>query len=373
MISAYVGKPGHGKSYGVIENVILPALRSGRKVWSNIPVTDVLLSEFEDLYHCYDISDLEVDSKGVGRGERWFQDVLPPGVVFVLDEAWRIFPSGLRQSAMCKGHQEFLSMHRHYVADGFSTEVVMIVQDLSMMSATVRGLVDMTYRAVRLDHVGSNRRFRIDIYQGSVTGERPPESKRVRQILDGKFNESIYKYYKTSTLTDQIGTDIRTDSRSNGLLSLKKYAYIAAFLIFVVIYGLANFSFTQNKDQKNNNNNEVSAYEPDISNDIRSDNDKLQAYKSMPVEKTNIYADYRFYIVYNNMPDIVIRGESSDSYFDLSIEQISKIGFSAVVISQCLVIVTFQAVDFPVSCQRDTSQDWADTFISGPDSGVPAS
>ena len=37
MITAYVGLPGSGKSYGVCEQVILPALAKGRPVFTNIP------------------------------------------------------------------------------------------------------------------------------------------------------------------------------------------------------------------------------------------------------------------------------------------------------------------------------------------------
>ena len=35
-ISAYVGLPGHGKSYEVVKSVIIPAIASGRRVVSNI-------------------------------------------------------------------------------------------------------------------------------------------------------------------------------------------------------------------------------------------------------------------------------------------------------------------------------------------------
>ncbi|WP_373605961.1 zonular occludens toxin domain-containing protein [Pseudomonas aeruginosa] len=36
-IDAYVGKPGHGKSYGVVEHVIIPSLKQDRHVVTNIP------------------------------------------------------------------------------------------------------------------------------------------------------------------------------------------------------------------------------------------------------------------------------------------------------------------------------------------------
>ena len=35
---AYVGRPGSGKSYAVVENQIMPALKAGIKVVTNIPL-----------------------------------------------------------------------------------------------------------------------------------------------------------------------------------------------------------------------------------------------------------------------------------------------------------------------------------------------
>ncbi|MCT7417836.1 zonular occludens toxin domain-containing protein [Pseudomonas aeruginosa] len=78
-IDAYVGKPGHGKSYGVVEHVIIPSLKQDRHVVTNIPLeVDMLLMDFGGT-----IEQLPED---------WFEredlaDFAPPGSVLVLDEA----------------------------------------------------------------------------------------------------------------------------------------------------------------------------------------------------------------------------------------------------------------------------------------------
>ena len=36
-IVGYSGLPGSGKSYGVVENVVIPALEAGRHIITNIP------------------------------------------------------------------------------------------------------------------------------------------------------------------------------------------------------------------------------------------------------------------------------------------------------------------------------------------------
>jgi len=58
-ILAYTGLPGHGKSYGVVENVILPALRMKRVVYTNIPLNDELcINDFGMSVVPFDIQDI---------------------------------------------------------------------------------------------------------------------------------------------------------------------------------------------------------------------------------------------------------------------------------------------------------------------------
>ncbi|MCT7418665.1 zonular occludens toxin domain-containing protein [Pseudomonas aeruginosa] len=86
-IDAYVGKPGHGKSYGVVEHVIIPSLKQDRHVVTNIPLeVDMLLMDFggtieqlpEDWFEREDLADFappgsvlsSTNSGGAGRRAR---------------------------------------------------------------------------------------------------------------------------------------------------------------------------------------------------------------------------------------------------------------------------------------------------------------
>ena len=93
--------------------------------------------------------------------------------------------------------------------------VVLVTQDLSQISAWARDLVDKTYRTTKLDAVGANKRFRIDIYQGCVTGQKPPQSQRLRQLFD-KYEVRFYDYYKSATHseTGEVGDESRADKRA---------------------------------------------------------------------------------------------------------------------------------------------------------------
>lgn len=207
-IDAYTGLPRSGKSYSVVKNVILPSLREGRSVYTNIPLTPLAVEEFGQL-----VNQLPAD---------WFSrpDLfasIPPGAVVVLDELWRRWPSGMKTSAVLFQDKEFLAEHGHNVdSAGNTTRVVLVTQDLSQIASFARDLVAMTYRAEKLDAVGADGRFRVDVYKGSVSGQKPPKSQMVRQLFD-KYEETVWRYYKSSTKsqTGDVGNESRADKRGN--------------------------------------------------------------------------------------------------------------------------------------------------------------
>lgn len=207
-IDAYTGRPRSGKSYSVVKNVILPSLRERRHVYTNIPLTQIAHDEYPGQIH-----QLEKD---------WYKDarlveIFPVGSVVVLDELWRRWPQGLRANNAIFADKEFLAEHGHGVDEyGNTTRVVLVTQDLSQIASWVRDLVDKTYRTTKLDAVGADNRFKVEIYEGCVTGQKPPKSQMITQILDNKYEEKYYRYYKSATKseTGEVGNEKRADKRA---------------------------------------------------------------------------------------------------------------------------------------------------------------
>lgn len=226
-ITAYVGLPGHGKSYGVVANVIIPALRQKRLVYTNIPMHDEhCMNELGMAPVPFSIDDLL-------KNPNWFTTVFSAGAVLVLDECWRLWPSGVKASNVRDGDKAFLAEHRHTVGEnGFSTEIYLVTQDLSQLAMFVRALIESTIRMVKLTNLGLDKRFRVDMYSGAVTGSKPPVSKREREIHGGKFKKEIYDFYKSHTKSETgfAGDETKTDKRFNILKGLS----IKIGLIFVV-------------------------------------------------------------------------------------------------------------------------------------------
>ena len=232
--TAYAGLPGSGKSYGVVENVILPALKDGRRVWTNIPLNmELIENEFPSKVVLFDTSDLRDDPA-------WFQETFEQGATIVIDEAWRLWPAGLKANQMAEAHKSFLAEHRHMVgADGYSTEIVLVTQDLSQIAAYPRSLVETTYRAVKLNMIGQSKKFRIDVFQGAATGNNPPKKDRLRQLYSS-YKPDIYKYYQSQTMSENEGhgSEDNTDKRVNILTSpwLRIGAPIGLVLALVFIF-----------------------------------------------------------------------------------------------------------------------------------------
>jgi zona occludens toxin len=239
-ISAYTGLPGHGKSYGVVENVIIPALKSKKPVFTNIPMnTEECLNRFKIAPTFFDINDII-------KNENWWFEVFESGSIIIIDEVWRLWPSGLNASKARYSDKSFLAEHRHMVGkNGQSTEIILVTQDLGQLANFVRSLVENTFRVTKQTKLGLNSAYRVDVYFGSVTGNNPPTSKRHREI-HGKFKKNVFTLYKSHTKseTGQAGDETRIDDRFNVLKGASWKVGIAVIIVLglFVSYGLDRVS-----------------------------------------------------------------------------------------------------------------------------------
>ncbi|PSF10579.1 hypothetical protein C7H09_06445 [Marinobacter fuscus] len=230
-IVGYSGLPGSGKSYGVVENVIIPALEAGRHVMTNIPLkTGRLSDDFpKGRVTIFNNKDAEDDP------EFFNLDDHPGGVIWVIDEAWRFWKSGMKSVHIPEKQKEFFTEHRHVVGDdGRTNEIVLVTQDLSQLCIFVRGLIEETFRAVKLTAIGQSNKYRIDVYMGAAQGQKP--GKPLRQLY-GSYKPEIYQYYRSHTRnkTDFVaGMEEKADDRANVL----KHPLIRFGMPFALVVGI---------------------------------------------------------------------------------------------------------------------------------------
>lgn len=347
MITSYVGLPGSGKSYGVVENVICPALQAGREVWTNIPCHAEALLQFAGAtVRQFDLADLQDDA-------RWFLDVLPKGAICVLDEAWRLWPSGLKATQVEPAHKEYMAEIRHLVNDaGFSSQLVIVTQDLGQLANFARTLIETTFRVVKLKHVGSEKRYRVDAYQGAVTGANPPKARLIRSMF-GKYRPEIFALYKSHTKSDSgAGNESSVDKRATifGNLTFKVLPFIFVGALAFLFFALDRLKQTYHMDD--DSIVPVPASAPTFA----------PGQKAAPVpnpEKKGFFDGRETSIVFNmgSGGSTIYRFESvaGNSWVQLDPFQVRKLGYAVVVIDECLVFferLTTKA-RLPVTCRSN--------------------
>lgn len=253
-LNLYTGQPGSGKSYSIVANVIIPALKKGRHVVTNIPLEDELLVEVfggqvTQLPHdCLDDPDLP--------------DHIPNGCVAVIDECWNRWPSGQRVSKAPKNDLHWLKEHRHRVDDkGNSMQVVLATQDPSDLASWVRKLIKHTFWMEKLDTLGADNSFSIKIYKGCPTGENIPKRYLIRQTY-GRYDPDVYQYYSSATQSqiNTVGDEKVMDKRTS---IWRSPGLIAQFTLSPLIFLIAAYVlwWTINEQTKSPEAEEVAAVE----------------------------------------------------------------------------------------------------------------
>ena len=233
-IHCYVGMPGSGKSYNAVENQIIPALVAGRTVVTNIPL------KFDALRARVGTGKvIEFPLNSVMQNPETIKDYVTKGCLFVLDEAWRIWPAGQKTNDIPEVYKSLLAEHRHMVDEhGRSTQILLIVQDASNVATFARKLIESTFIHTKLSHVGAAGRFRVDIYHGPVTGTIGPKERRDREIF-GTYKKDIWDLYQSHTMSDSKADgalEAPIDKRHN---ALKRPIFV---VVIPLVLGIAGFA-----------------------------------------------------------------------------------------------------------------------------------
>lgn len=343
-ISAYVGLPGNGKSYGVTEHCIIPALKSGIPVLTNIPLNDDLcLTDFgNSAVHFHTQHALEDPN---------FFDNIPGGTLVVIDECWRLWPAGTQAKHLPGSHQSFLAEHRHRVGEnGKSMEIVLVTQDLNQIANFVRTLIETTFRVSKLSALGAEKRYRVDVYSGPVTGHNPPVHKRDREIF-GKFTKDIYKYYQSHTQSSTgAGDEERIDKRfKKGGVVLYFWGAIYVIGIVILIWGLLNFNLFGDDVPSQNSPNDLPSPSTPMAlpvSPVASDREWVSSIILHPALKivSNLKHSGKIYYTLGIDDD-----EDYSTYTDISFANLAE-GIKIKALSRCSLLISYRNLERVVFC-----------------------
>jgi zona occludens toxin len=239
-IVAYTGLPGSGKSYSVVEHQILPALKAGRLVVTNVPMRSEALAALKLPGEL-----VEFPVEAVAAEPHRIREFVQPGCVFVLDEVWRLFPQGQQANKVPDEYKSLLAEHRHMVdVQKNSIQICFVVQDLANIGAFARRLVESTFVTTKLSYMGLSGSYRVDVFHGAQTGATPPVSSRLR-FLTGKYRKEIFALYKSHTMAADSelsgANEKKIDGRAN--IFLRPSFILGAIAVPLMIwFGLHMFN-----------------------------------------------------------------------------------------------------------------------------------
>lgn len=240
MINGIAGKPGGGKSYEAVKNHVIPALKEGRRVVTNLPLQ---IEHFVAVYGeqvrnlivlvTYDYHDYG-NQKPFSRIEDWLEhqdwkNEKGQGVLFVIDEAHLSLPSRMQKGSGLDITKvlEFLSMHRHY---GF--DVLLITQNFKKIHADIRDMVQLVYRCIKKSMFGQDDEYIIKVHEGCTS--------QVVNTDERAYESYVFKFYKSHTKSEsQIVEATTRDVTPWHKTGLMKVSYVILFFALLMIVNVA--------------------------------------------------------------------------------------------------------------------------------------
>lgn len=240
-ITSYTGNPGAGKTYEVVKNVIIPAIKESRRVVTNIDGIDPqkVLAYVEDRFGpcngeivlCKD-EDITSDCFYPANQDDSFSFVRP-GDLVVIDEAQNYYRTGQRLSDYeCR----FFREHRHFCdAEGRGCDIVLISQRFVDIQPFVRGVIELCFVMRQLKVLSLPNHYTVTVYEGDLRHKISGPSIR-------KYQTEIFDLYRSFAVSG--GMQAKVDRRQSVVTpkNILLLACLFSLLIWSILRGIALFS-----------------------------------------------------------------------------------------------------------------------------------
>lgn len=243
-INAYCGVMGSGKSYEVVSGPLLDAVAAGRRVVTNIDgVSEEAIHDYlhekrgipddrlGEIVHVRTDDLLQegffpVEIEGAG-GATVTPGFVKPGDLLVVDEAWKVWSTDKKIS---KEHMAFFRMHRHFVHEetGVACDVVLMIQSIADLHRSIKAVVELSFRMVKLKSVGLSSSYRVEMYEtfkqtaGNKTG-----------VFVRKYKAEIFPLYKS--YAGQGGNESTVDKRQNVMMRKSLWFIVLGVILLMAI------------------------------------------------------------------------------------------------------------------------------------------
>lgn len=196
MIFMLMGRPGGGKSYEAVRYHIIPAIKEGRKIVTNMPLN---LLHFRLIYgDAADLIEIVTPSKNnpvpfstmVDYGDTWYHPETGVGPLYVIDECHK----PLRRGKTRQDVEEWFAEHRHSKSD-----VLLISQYHRKLDLNICDLIDVVYSVGKTSAFGSQESY----VRHTKTGIRGTTlNTDVRS-----YDPAYYPFYRSHTASTSFGKE----------------------------------------------------------------------------------------------------------------------------------------------------------------------
>lgn len=363
-INILLGRPGGGKTYEAVANHILPAIKSGRRVITNIKLN--LFAIYADFPQAHEndlvkiISDdlVEIDGSHYKpfAHESFFSDPWKNednvGPLYVVDECQLAMPkSGTRMELL-----NYFQLHRHTGSD-----ILLITQHYGQISPLLKHLIQNSFTVSKLTALGFMSRYKKSIRDG-VSGYKND----VISTSLHKYDSSVFRYYKSHTLSSGAVKEAETNDLGSIFRSWPMFVLVLAFLVLsysLYRYFQGDMDFFEKTEQVASVSNDklFSKQEKPVQSVLRSPR-MLSATEQAP-ENTNVmshdvsevehsiehghpYSELDLVISssykLNGEYKYIITGlDGSESVFDMDAEDLLDAGYTVESVGVCLIKVSY--------------------------------
>ncbi|QPJ62842.1 MAG: hypothetical protein G3M70_13530 [Candidatus Nitronauta litoralis] len=186
-IYAFTGLMGAGKTYHKVRDVIIPAIKEKRRIYTNIPLRLNNIETFTDIEICSTTPLVTIiDGEFIKKIHHHQEELI--GALVVIDELHTYFYSA--DAMWDKTLLEFLTYSRHHGID-----VVFGTQNLENINKKFRNLVSNEYRFRAQSHLGfiGKGRYKMTKYVGTADSYQDPEIKP--EETKHSYDKDVFKFY----------------------------------------------------------------------------------------------------------------------------------------------------------------------------------
>lgn len=348
-VAMLVGVPGSGKSYEAVAFHIIPAIESGRKVITNLPlhvdkIREVYGNKADLIKLVHPSASNPIPFKTLADyGDDWRHPETNLGPLYAIDECHKCYPRG----GTALNVEEWYAEHRHEGAD-----VLLMTQSYGKVSKSIIDILHVCYRVRKNLALGSKDTYVRKVQDG-------PRGEVLNQTIR-RYDPKFFPFYKSHTksnasVEEAFATDIIPIWRNWRFL-------LAAILLPIGLYTLLSHPAPYNTAAKVKPAPVVHSAPSSSGTLAPSASPVPQQLQSKTKIEDNVSASHPFYKVQMHITGYIesekkerflyniILSQNGQKVAEITNNDLSQAGYLVEALGRCMMKVTYKGFFDYITC-----------------------